>query len=336
MLNIAVLIPMTSDDSCPKLVPDILDFTLDHLHNDIKTLKRCALVSKSFLPTSQRHLFSKYRLSNSNIGKLEELFKPSTDDSDDDVESSDPPTDAHDDKSALLRARVAYLLNNYTTELTLTIEKPRYTFENAQVPELKNDRLPGFENVQKIVFKGEGLTSKMQIPEFLRQRWTSPTSKILSVGFDVRFLSGRAIVESLYTLPAAVKNISFAIKDSDYFQLSSTPFCEDVNRWLQPVNRGPRQINGTLKLFLARDRSHEVLLSAIITHENLFEFNLQRLAYQLTASRDLNHLALLVDKCKNTLQHLDIFYSSLCAWTDVVASTFKSNNTLCPPRPWGG
>ena len=48
-----------SDSSPPHLPPEILDYTLDFLYDDQDTLKQCCLASKSWLPRTRRHLFSK-------------------------------------------------------------------------------------------------------------------------------------------------------------------------------------------------------------------------------------------------------------------------------------
>ena len=42
----------------PYLVQEIIDYTIDLLHDDPETLKRCCLVSKSWVPRTRKHLFS--------------------------------------------------------------------------------------------------------------------------------------------------------------------------------------------------------------------------------------------------------------------------------------
>lgn len=41
------------------LPPEILDFIVDHLHDESNTLKSCSVVSKSWVPRSRRHLFAR-------------------------------------------------------------------------------------------------------------------------------------------------------------------------------------------------------------------------------------------------------------------------------------
>ena len=48
--------------SNPYLPPEILDHVVDSLHDDPKTLKRCCLVSKSWIPRTRRHLFARVKL----------------------------------------------------------------------------------------------------------------------------------------------------------------------------------------------------------------------------------------------------------------------------------
>jgi hypothetical protein len=40
------------------LLPEILDLVVDHLHDDPATLETCCVVSKSWVPRTQRHLFA--------------------------------------------------------------------------------------------------------------------------------------------------------------------------------------------------------------------------------------------------------------------------------------
>ena len=40
------------------LLPEILDYTIDLLHDEPETLKRCCLVSKSWVPRTRKHLFA--------------------------------------------------------------------------------------------------------------------------------------------------------------------------------------------------------------------------------------------------------------------------------------
>lgn len=52
----------------PHLFQELVDGILDHLRDDVRALKKCSLVSKSFLPTAQRHLFSTLDLDSSPHG----------------------------------------------------------------------------------------------------------------------------------------------------------------------------------------------------------------------------------------------------------------------------
>ncbi|KAF9263749.1 hypothetical protein L218DRAFT_987391 [Marasmius fiardii PR-910] len=48
--------------SISMLPQELVDQIIDHLHNDISSLKSCTLVCRAWLPTSRLHLFSKIRL----------------------------------------------------------------------------------------------------------------------------------------------------------------------------------------------------------------------------------------------------------------------------------
>ncbi|OCH85145.1 hypothetical protein OBBRIDRAFT_334360 [Obba rivulosa] len=39
------------------LPPELIDYTINFLHNDSKALKACALVCRAWLPSAQLHLF---------------------------------------------------------------------------------------------------------------------------------------------------------------------------------------------------------------------------------------------------------------------------------------
>jgi hypothetical protein len=95
------------DNGRPRLAQELLDLALDHVFHDSETLKKCALASKSLVPTCQRHLFSRYHISKSNVHKLVKLFTPCKDD---------------DDEKTLLRASITDLMNTYTTDLTFTAD----------------------------------------------------------------------------------------------------------------------------------------------------------------------------------------------------------------------
>ena len=44
--------------SSPYLLPEILDYIADLLHDELETLKRCCLVAKSWVPRTRKHLFA--------------------------------------------------------------------------------------------------------------------------------------------------------------------------------------------------------------------------------------------------------------------------------------
>ena len=48
---------MTEAMSNPHLLLEILDHIVDVIHNRPETLKKCCLVSKSWVPRTQKHLF---------------------------------------------------------------------------------------------------------------------------------------------------------------------------------------------------------------------------------------------------------------------------------------
>jgi len=47
--------------SNPGLPPEILDYIVDFLHDNQNALKRCCLVSKSWIPRTRKHLFADIR-----------------------------------------------------------------------------------------------------------------------------------------------------------------------------------------------------------------------------------------------------------------------------------
>lgn len=51
---------MSHAPSTSKVPPEILDYIVDHLHNDSEALVSCSLVSRQFLPSAHRHLFSTF------------------------------------------------------------------------------------------------------------------------------------------------------------------------------------------------------------------------------------------------------------------------------------
>jgi len=274
--------PNTTDDGRLRMAQELLDSILDHLHYDPESLKRCSLASRSLLPTCQRHLFSTYQISKSNVAKLVKLF------------TLPASSDGHDENAAL-RARVADLLNIYTDNLILTDYKHRPVQEEC---------LPAFKNAQKITFKDDELTSGVIIPSFLEQTWMSPFSKVRSVEFDFRFMSERGVLKSLCHLPARVENVSFigARPNSTGGSLTATSIRRCVES--QPA----REFNGTLKLRLPTDIS-ERLLSVLLELGDCFKFSFKRINYRLTLHAEVPHLASLVDGCKPTLESLDIMVS---------------------------
>ena len=276
-----------ADNARPMMAQELLDAILDHLHYDTKTLKRCALVCKSFLPTSQRHLFSTYQVSKSNMEKLMEFFTPLT------------STDSDDDGNGSLRARVADLLNAYTTDLILSMPDD----DETGFPDL-----PEFKNVRRVVFKGNAMGDDLEVPPFLLGTWTSPTSKILTVEFVFRLMSGKAVLQLLYTLPAMVENVSFTSKGARHHYTSVAIFRD--GRVPPDPDRAVRHLNGTVKLHLGTDQSHDPLLEAMVELGDFFKFDLKRISYGLSCHIDVPHLASLVDGCKNTLEYLDITCSS--------------------------
>lgn len=313
------LVPMalyTVNDGRPRLAQELLDFILDHLHYDPKTLKQCALASRSLLPTCQCHLFSSFEISKSNVYELVELFTP--------------PDVGQDDEDAPLRAGVADLLNTYTTDLTLA------TYSDIEFKAaFKSPHLPGFKNVQNIVFKGETLQSSVRVPSFLEGTWTSPNSGIRSAGFNFKLMSGEAILLSLCTLPATVENVSVTCANSDgYNNLSAISVSKTIkNRhWNTPADQVVRHFGGTLRLHLAPYVSHERLLSAMLELKDLFKFNPKRIKYRLTKRSDIPPFASLLNDCKATLQSLDLTCMDLGAQPDAVTLDFESNNQLHPIR----
>ena len=49
---------MKTTTSNPNLLPEILDHIIDLLHNNPETLKKCCLISKSWVPRARKHLFA--------------------------------------------------------------------------------------------------------------------------------------------------------------------------------------------------------------------------------------------------------------------------------------
>ena len=306
-----------------RMAQELLDHVLDHLHYDTESLKQCALASRPLLPTCQRHLFSTYQISESNAGKLLEFFTPPA------------PTDEDEDEddNATLRPRVADLFNTYTNHLILT---------DHPVPELQSvlvKHLPEFKNVQKMTFKGEELDSAVTIPSFLMQTWTSPLPKIRSVELDFRFMSQRSVLESLCILPAAVEDVSVIssrLKSTNGASPTATSIREDIEDQLLSMpphfHPAPNQFNGTLKLRLPPETSLG-FLPVMLELEDFFQFSLKRIIYRLTLHADVPYLASLVDKCKETLELLDIMISFPSAYRVKPNVTSRFPNTAADELP---
>ena len=49
--------PLSDINMSVMLPPEMLDFIVDHLYGDLRTLKACCIVSKSWIPRARRHLF---------------------------------------------------------------------------------------------------------------------------------------------------------------------------------------------------------------------------------------------------------------------------------------
>jgi len=300
----------TTYEGHPRLAQELLDFILDYLHYDLESLKRCALASKSLLPTSQRHLFSTYKFSKSNEERLVDLFMLPV------------SADGHDE-DATLRARITDLLNTHTTDLILT-NHPELTSGVSKSAAWK-PHFPEFENVQRIVFRGSGLDPAATIPSFLERTWMSPSSRIRTVEFDFGLILEQDILQLLYILPATVENVSFtcARAGSTHSSWTPTSIRRGIEDRLLPVCSylGVHRFDGTLKLRLSPGASHEKLLSAMLELGDMFKFNLKRINYRLSSRADIPHLASLVGECKNTLQSLDI----------MVLRTFRVQPNVKPP-----
>lgn len=52
----------------PRFPPELCDLIIDFLYNSSYTLRACALVCRSWLPTSRSHLFSKVHINNLDLG----------------------------------------------------------------------------------------------------------------------------------------------------------------------------------------------------------------------------------------------------------------------------
>ncbi|KZT07928.1 uncharacterized protein LAESUDRAFT_88701 [Laetiporus sulphureus 93-53] len=63
----------------PRLPTEICDHILDHLWNDRKTLKVCSLVTREWLPTTRKHLFSFVRIIDLRLVTFAEMIMHSED-----------------------------------------------------------------------------------------------------------------------------------------------------------------------------------------------------------------------------------------------------------------
>lgn len=57
---------LLSIESCPRLPPELTDYTIDFLHSDVSTLCSCALTCRAWLPSAQFHLFAHLSITNTN------------------------------------------------------------------------------------------------------------------------------------------------------------------------------------------------------------------------------------------------------------------------------
>ena len=281
--------PAITNDTRPTgivLLPqELVDTIFDYLRSEKATLKSCTLVSKSFLPTSQCHLFSTFKISKSNYRKFVELCTPT------------PPESTSDDQREreALRARVVELVNNHTTDLTFFDSLNHWNFD------LAHPNFPKFPHLRRIVFKGREQTFYVSPV----QKWYLHFTGLRSVEFDFDWINNpREILTTLCNLPETVDSISL-IAASGYSFISSPPY-EVVEVRNDPPTA--RNLNGTLSLNLSPYQSHACLFSSILRNGELgaFKFNLKRINYRLTCYTYVRPLALLVKECKSTLQFLDI------------------------------
>ena len=60
--SIVLLTDNTMSEPLPRLPSEIVDYIIDFLHDDRNALKRCCLVSESWIPRARRHLFNEIEL----------------------------------------------------------------------------------------------------------------------------------------------------------------------------------------------------------------------------------------------------------------------------------
>ena len=268
------------------LAQELIDNILDHLHSETETLKSCAFVCRSFLPTCRLHLFATLQISGSNIDRISELLIP-------------PPNASTDDcdPNRRLRARIIRLLNAHTTDLTF-VAPWDWPFNPT------HHNFPRFTHLQRIVFKGDNPDYHTLPMHWWGKRFCSVQS--VEVNFDYMD-KNRLILNTLCNIPSTVKNISFTATRTTRLHLSSL---RDVSE----TRTDTYHFNGTLGLNLACGVSHKELLLAMLRHRDLgvFEFKLRRINFNLTCRADIHPFALLVNECKDTLEFLNINYSTLC------------------------
>lgn len=272
--------PNAPHNDRPKLDQKLVDAILDNLHDDPDSLKRCALVSKSFLPTSQRHLFSTFNITSWDAPKFRCFFEPSIPDT----------------------PRVPDLLNSHTTDLTFFGDCDWY-FDS------ENTNFPKFPQVERIVFKGTKLIPRTRP----NPAWDLFFGSVRSVELDFDVMDdNRTILTMLCGLPERVQNVGFTAARTE------VPFCTDASR-AYPLNKFIKEawassstafdFNGALTLNLAHGKSHRELLTVMLGLSGVFTFNLKRIDYHLTRCADIGGFASLIWECRDTLEFLDIKYS---------------------------
>ena len=65
--SILLLTNVTMSEPVPHLPPEIVDDIIELLHDDRKTLHRCCLVSKSWIPRARRHIFNEIKLNSLSL-----------------------------------------------------------------------------------------------------------------------------------------------------------------------------------------------------------------------------------------------------------------------------
>lgn len=279
----------TTDENRPAsaLFQELIEAILDHLHSERATLKSCALVSKSFLTTSQRHLFSTFHISATNLNQLVKHLR------------SFNSTDSRNGK-APSQTGIAHLLNTHTTELIFL----RLWSLSHYYP--VDGSFPKFPNVRRIVFKEKTL-SRHSLP---RKRWGLCFSGARSVEFNFDDMEGDwGILTILCSLPKTIENINFtATQAAEPYSSISIPKNNALRILGVSKNLILHDFKGTLTLKLACHKSHAELLSKMLKFQEagIFKFSLRRINYYLTRQIDIPPLASLVKECEASLEFLDI------------------------------